>query len=192
VIITYAVTDDNFNGMPWMPDGPASDFWAIVARRHGRTKWRRIEIAAPNTAPPWRSAGQCQLSSAGEVKMDMLKFSGSQFVKCADVSSGPIREKIAGVEVGKFDKPNLLFESGGKFSVNATNARTLIRAFGRDSESWVGHEVELFLGAIEYQGKDQEAVLLRAILVAETGKSPSPKKATKAKPDFDDSTDIEF
>jgi hypothetical protein len=40
LVITYAVTDDNFNGEPWMPDG--SDIWAIVTRGHGRTKWRRI------------------------------------------------------------------------------------------------------------------------------------------------------
>jgi hypothetical protein len=58
--------------------------------------------------------------------MDMRKYSGSQFVKCADVSSGPIREKIAGVEVGKYDKPNLLFESGAILSVNATNNKTLV------------------------------------------------------------------
>jgi hypothetical protein len=145
-----------------------------------------------NTAPLWRSAGLCQISSAGVVKMDMRKFSGSQFVKCADVSSGPIREKIAGVEVGKYNKPNITFESGAILSVNATNARALIRAFGRDSESWIGNDVELFLGEIEYQGKPQPAVLLRTISEAATGKPPAPKKVTKPKPDFDDSTDIKF
>jgi hypothetical protein len=46
LVITYAVTEDNFNGTPWVPDGPASDFWAIVARSHGRTKWRRITTAS--------------------------------------------------------------------------------------------------------------------------------------------------
>jgi hypothetical protein len=66
----------------------------------------------------------------------------------------------------------------------------LFRAFGRDSEDWIGHDVELFLGEIEYQGKPQEAVLLRPIPEAEFGKSPAPKKATKVKPDFDDS--VEF
>jgi hypothetical protein len=47
LIITYAVTDDNFNGSPWMPDG--SDFWAIVARGRGRTKWRRLTLETSNT-----------------------------------------------------------------------------------------------------------------------------------------------
>jgi hypothetical protein len=160
-----------------------------IAGRH--LGLRAIDVCeTPNTAPLWRSAGRCQISSAGVVKMDMRKFSGSQFVKCADVRSGPIRERIAGVEVGKFDKPNLLFESGAVLSVNATNNKTLVRAFARDSESWIGNDVQLFLGEIEYQGKPQEAVLLRTISEAESGKSPAPKKATKVKPDFDDS--VEF
>jgi hypothetical protein len=46
LLIVYAVTDDNFNGSPWMPDGSASDFWAVVARANGHTKWRRVAIAA--------------------------------------------------------------------------------------------------------------------------------------------------
>jgi hypothetical protein len=46
LVITYAVTQDNFNGTPWMPDG--DDFWSVVARDRGRTKWRRI-TAASNT-----------------------------------------------------------------------------------------------------------------------------------------------
>jgi hypothetical protein len=43
--ITYATTQDNFDGQPWPPDG--ADFWAIVARGGGLTRWRRIflEIA---------------------------------------------------------------------------------------------------------------------------------------------------
>jgi hypothetical protein len=40
--IAYAITRDNFDGSPWMPDG--SDYWAIVARKRGRTKWRRIVL----------------------------------------------------------------------------------------------------------------------------------------------------
>jgi hypothetical protein len=42
LVITYAVTEDNFNGTR-MPDG--DDLWSIVARGHGRTKWRRITAA---------------------------------------------------------------------------------------------------------------------------------------------------
>lgn len=40
LVVTYAVTEDNFNGTPWMPDGDG--FWAVVSRLRGRTQWRRI------------------------------------------------------------------------------------------------------------------------------------------------------
>lgn len=128
-----------------------------------------------NTASPRRSAERCKLSSAlRTTKMDMRKFSGSgTFVKCADVRSGPLQEKIAGVVIGKFDKPDVIFQSGAKLSVNATNNRTLVRAFGVDSEDWIDQVVELFLGEIEFQGRLQEAVLLRPI-------SKPEHKATKA------------
>jgi hypothetical protein len=42
--IRYAVTEDNFNGEPWMPDG--ADFWALVGRVRGHrlTMWRNVGI----------------------------------------------------------------------------------------------------------------------------------------------------
>jgi hypothetical protein len=36
--------------------------------------------------------------------------------------------------------------------VNATNNRILMRAYGRNSDDWVGKEIELYLGEIEFQG----------------------------------------
>lgn len=43
-LVTYARTENLFNGEPWPPDG--SDFWAVVTRGHDRTIWRRITAAA--------------------------------------------------------------------------------------------------------------------------------------------------
>jgi hypothetical protein len=40
--VTYATTQDNFSGEPWPPDG--NDYWAVVARARGFTKWRRITL----------------------------------------------------------------------------------------------------------------------------------------------------
>jgi hypothetical protein len=123
-------------------------------------------------------------------KMDMRKYTGSRFIKCDDVRSGPLLEKIVDVEIGKFDKPNITFASGAILSANATNVKALVRAFGADSESWIGHDVELFLGEIEYQAKPQEAVLLRTPSEAEFGKSPKKKPTKPTKVDYDDS--VEF
>ena len=46
LLIVYETTDDCFNGDAWMPDGPASDFWAVVTRASGHTRWRRVTITA--------------------------------------------------------------------------------------------------------------------------------------------------
>jgi hypothetical protein len=133
-----------------------------------------------NNTPPQRSVECCNLSSAKNERnpMDMRKFSGSTFVKVADVRSGQMQEKIASVEIGQFGKPDITFESGAKLSINATNNKTLMRAFGTDSDGWIGHVVELYLGEIDYQGKPQEAVLLRAV-----DGSTSRKKPSKPAPD---------
>jgi hypothetical protein len=101
--------------------------------------------------------------------MDMRKYSGEHFIKVADVRSGPLRMRIAGVREGKYEKPDLIFTSGDVLSLNSTNNQTLIRAYGRDSDGWIEKEVELFLGEIEFQKKMQEAVLVRPITPVTAG-----------------------
>jgi hypothetical protein len=38
--LIYQTTEDNLDGSPWPPDG--NDYWAVVKRANGQTKWRRI------------------------------------------------------------------------------------------------------------------------------------------------------
>jgi hypothetical protein len=38
-----------------------------------------------------------------------------------------------------------------------------VRAYGTESDHWIGKMIEMFLGAIQYQGSDHEAVLVRPI-----------------------------
>ena len=95
--------------------------------------------------------------------MDMRKFSGKNFVKVNDVRDGPIEGRVAGISEGNYGKPDLILESGDILSVNATNNKMLMRAYGTESDHWIGKMIELFLGEIEYQGKMQEAVLVRPI-----------------------------
>jgi hypothetical protein len=112
--------------------------------------------------------------------MDMRKFSGESFIKIADVRGGPLQMLIAAVKEGQYGKPNLVFETGEVLGLNATNNKTLIRAYGPNSEDWIGKEVELFLGEVEYQKKMQETVIVRPI-------SPKPSAQAKApKTDFSD------
>ena len=95
--------------------------------------------------------------------MDMRKYSGKTFIKVDDVRGGPIQAKIAAVKEGQFDKPDLVFEDGDSFGLNATNTKMLIRAYGPESKNWIEKEIELFLGEIKYDGKLQEAVLVKPI-----------------------------
>jgi hypothetical protein len=119
------------------------------------------------------------------MKMDMRKFSGEHFLKVDDVRNGSIQAQIAVVKQGKFEKADLVFESGDVLSLNATNNKILVRAYGPNSEDWLGKEVELFLGEAPYQGKPIESVQVRPL-------SPSlkPSEQTKTKDDggggFDD------
>ncbi len=53
--------------------------------------------------------------------MDMRKYSGESFIKVDDVRDGPLQMQIAVIKEGKFDRPELVFESGEIFSLNATN-----------------------------------------------------------------------
>jgi hypothetical protein len=49
-------------------------------------------------------------------------------------------------------------------SLNKTNVRNLIQSFGtKDADRWVGLEVELYLGQLQYQGALQDAVLVRGL-----------------------------
>jgi hypothetical protein len=94
---------------------------------------------------------------------DLKKYAGEHFLKPDDVRDGPLHLKIAVVREGKFDKLDLIFESGDALSLNATNTQRLIRAYGADSKNLIDKEVELFLGTINYNGTDNEAVLVNPI-----------------------------
>jgi hypothetical protein len=85
--------------------------------------------------------------------MDMQEFASSAFVTLADLrDDGPREEIISVVEIGKYDKSNLILESGDSLSLNKTNAGTLIRALGPDAEAWVGATVKLYVGQLKYNG----------------------------------------
>jgi hypothetical protein len=95
--------------------------------------------------------------------MDMRKFSGPTFLKVDDVRDGPLLRQIAAVREGKYDKPDLVFETGEMLSVNSTNNRILMRAYGSNSDDWLGKEIELVLGRVKFQGEPQEAVIVKPI-----------------------------
>jgi hypothetical protein len=107
--------------------------------------------------------------------MDMSQYAGGKYLKVADLKeSGPLRATI--VEVGiseKYAKPELTLDDGSILSCNATNTLRLIRAYGAESDDWIGKEIELDIGEVDYQGQPQEAILVNPI-------SPPLETKTKA------------
>jgi len=95
--------------------------------------------------------------------MNMREFAGSAFITVETLRDGPREEVIESVATGKYDKPVATFESGDQFSLNKTNTRTLINAYGEDSQDWIGNTVELFLGTATYNNEDRESVVVRPI-----------------------------
>jgi hypothetical protein len=123
--------------------------------------------------------------------MDMQQFAGSSFITVKTLRAGPRQEVIVSVEPGKYDKPVATFESGDKLSLNKTNVRALIDAYGEESRDWVGCIIELSIGPAKYNGDQIESVVAKPVsppkpLVAST---PLPKQPT-AKPDMDDDIPI--
>ena len=111
--------------------------------------------------------------------VDMRKFVGETFIKLDDVCDGPLQQTIAAVKDGHSKSRILVFQSGEALSLNATNNKILIRAYGPNSIDWIGKEVELYAGQVEFQSRPLDAVLVRPI-------SPplKPSERTKIEPEF--------
>ena len=105
--------------------------------------------------------------------MDMRQYAGSCFLKFEDVRDAPRVEKIQDVIPGKYDKPDLKFESGDCLSLNATNCKTLVRAFGDDSRDWIALN-RTVCGKTDFQGEKKDSVLVKPL-------SPQKNPASEAK-----------
>jgi hypothetical protein len=112
--------------------------------------------------------------------MDMSKYMGNVFLKVDDVkASGPIQVRITDISEGRFGKPDLTFHDRTQLSLNTTNNRVLARAYGMDSNDRIDKQVELVIGEIKYDGKMNEAILVKPI-------SPPIENKAPPKSEFDD------
>ena len=104
--------------------------------------------------------------------MDMTKYAGSEskYLKASDLQGKRPQVTIAGVELVEFDdedkgkhaKPTLRLEGKEKRLVcNATTVEELIRAFGADSDGWVGKNVGL--STKYYKAFDREGIVVTPI-----------------------------
>jgi hypothetical protein len=95
--------------------------------------------------------------------MDMRKYGGGGFIKVEHVRNGPLDAQIAAIKQGKYDKPDLVFESGQILSLNVTNTAILLQAYGPESASWIGKEVRLKVGQVKFEKKLQDAVVVEPV-----------------------------
>ena len=104
--------------------------------------------------------------------MDMTQFSGSEsnWLKAEDIKGKNVKAVISSVGATHFeangdkpaqDKAHLKFEGREKGVIlNATNTRTLIAAYGKDGEKWVGREIGLTTKDYEGFGSGIVVVIL--------------------------------
>jgi hypothetical protein len=175
----------------WLPK-QATDFIKESIRVAGVPRGPLIYRDATNAKATAGAAGLSDASAPreGEEDMDMSKYSGAAFLKVGEVKdNGPMRVVIAEILLGKYGKPDVSFSDGCKLSLNATNNKILCHAYGTESEDWIGKEIELFVGDIDYQGKPQEAILVRPITPS-VPLEQQPKPKHKKRDDFDTPTDL--
>jgi len=121
--------------------------------------------------------------------MKMSEYAGTKYIGLADVADGPMRATIAEIGMGDYEKPVATFASGAKFSLNKSNVRTLIDAYGDDGRDWTGYEIELHADEVTVKGKAQPCILVTAISSARPaapGTPPAAPPAAKKSSDMDD------
>lgn len=103
--------------------------------------------------------------------VSMSKYAAKGFINLDTIrTEGKIRATIVDVEEGNYGKLVLDLGVAGKFSLNKTNTRSLIKAIGSDeSRDLIGLEVELSEGRIKYQGNDVDAVVVKPLLNGQSG-----------------------
>ena len=104
--------------------------------------------------------------------MDARKYA-SKYVKPDNVRDGPIQTRIINVfEDERYGRLMLELEIGSQFALNDGNTNTLIKAWGHDTDDWIGLELALELGTYKDWNADppeeKETVRVRAISPART------------------------
>jgi hypothetical protein len=187
-LATYTVTvrGKGIHGFRrWLKAGWRSYGLKVIdAYEHTRTKVSRC-----STAQAVRTAKTSQGRRESERKMDASKFAGSAFLGLDDVKDGKIRAEIAAAEEGKFGKLVLIFTNGLKFSLNVTNVTELIKAWGSETDDWVGEHVELYAGETLYEGKMVPSVRVTPLMRATGEEKKPPRPKPKSSPGGGDLND---
>ncbi len=137
--------------------------------------------------------------------MDARKYA-SKNIKPDAVRDAPVEARIVNVyEEERYGKLCLELETGAVFTLNDGNTNTLIKAFGHNTDNWIGQEIELYLATWKDWRADppeeKETVRCRISPTSAaaangstpaTAKPPLPPSRTAASKNDDMNDDIPF
>jgi hypothetical protein len=96
--------------------------------------------------------------------MDIHSAFPSAYLKAADLD-GPTRRIITRVSIKDIrgDKKVIadFADDGLPLILNKTNARAIARAYGSDTDRWIGKPIELVEALVDFQGNTVPAVRVR-------------------------------
>lgn len=90
----------------------------------------------------------------------------SKYLKASDLQGRAVTVRMATVrteKVGDDQRPILYFVGKDKGCVlNKTNKNAVVALYGTETDHWTGQPIELFVALVDYQGKQTEAIRIRA------------------------------
>lgn len=105
----------------------------------------------------------------------------SKYLSAADLSGANVRVVMQHVEMEKLGddtKPVLYFKGKQKgLALNKTNSKAIAEAYGDETDDWNGQEIILFPVMTDYQGKQVEAIRVRAPQPKDNKPSARPSSA---------------
>lgn len=161
----------------WRCEAHRLAIWWADARRDGSD--RHLVFNAGRIVPVQQD------DRKGDSDMDMSKYNSGGLIKSDDIRDGPLQERIGCIyEDEKYGRPVLEFENGDKFRLNITNNRILCKAWGRNSDDWIGLDLELSIGTYKDWNTDpveeKETVIVKAISVRDPTRGNGSPETTQA------------
>ena len=92
--------------------------------------------------------------------MDISKYMTGAYITAKDLGEEVRDETIADTRDGQYGKPELVFESKDKLSLNATNLKIMTKHYGRETNLWVGIMIRLVRGEATFNGNRVPSVVI--------------------------------
>ncbi len=97
--------------------------------------------------------------------MDIENAFPSKYLKAANLGGKTVRLKMTNVvmeKLGDDTRPVVHFSGTDKTLVlNKTNANVINEVYGRETDEWIGKDIDVYPTRVEYQGKMVDAMRVR-------------------------------